>query len=206
MKTELIQSPSLLLSLYTGENRSNVTADRYPTCGIWAPSAQLVYLHWRIIKLTKNKISGTCFHLHLFMFLCWHKCKWMSYFPFSFFSFPFRFASTGKLIGHLGPVMCLTVDQSGTNSQDLVITGSKDHYIKVKNKVRRRGWTLCFPHVIILLCVAAVRRDRRLSGEHHPHTQLWAPALRRHRVAGGPGGHVLQWLSRQRHQEVGPGP
>uniref|UniRef100_A0A669D1H4 Kinesin family member 21A n=1 Tax=Oreochromis niloticus TaxID=8128 RepID=A0A669D1H4_ORENI len=41
-----------------------------------------------------------------------------------------RFASTGKLTGHLGPVMCLTVDQSG-NNQDLVITGSKDHYIKV---------------------------------------------------------------------------
>ncbi|XP_075884719.1 kinesin-like protein KIF21A [Nelusetta ayraudi] len=41
-----------------------------------------------------------------------------------------RFASTGKLIGHLGPVMCLTVDQSG-NNQDLVITGSKDHYIKL---------------------------------------------------------------------------
>lgn len=43
-----------------------------------------------------------------------------------------RFASTGKLIGHLGPVMCLTVDQSGSSSQDLVITGSKDHYIKVR--------------------------------------------------------------------------
>uniref|UniRef100_A0A667YVJ5 Kinesin family member 21A n=1 Tax=Myripristis murdjan TaxID=586833 RepID=A0A667YVJ5_9TELE len=41
-----------------------------------------------------------------------------------------RFASTGKLTGHLGPVMCLTVDQTG-NNQDLVITGSKDHYIKV---------------------------------------------------------------------------
>ncbi|KAM4554341.1 kinesin-like protein KIF21A isoform 3-T3 [Fundulus diaphanus] len=41
-----------------------------------------------------------------------------------------RFASTGKLLGHLGPVMCLTVDQSG-NNQDLVITGSKDHYIKL---------------------------------------------------------------------------
>lgn len=27
--------------------------------------------------------------------------------------------------------MCLTVDQSATCSQDLVITGSKDHYIKV---------------------------------------------------------------------------
>ncbi|CAK6954541.1 kinesin-like protein KIF21A [Scomber scombrus] len=41
-----------------------------------------------------------------------------------------RFASTGKLTGHLGPVMCLTVDKSGKN-QDLVITGSKDHYIKL---------------------------------------------------------------------------
>ncbi|XP_037834085.1 kinesin-like protein KIF21A isoform X2 [Kryptolebias marmoratus] len=41
-----------------------------------------------------------------------------------------KFAFTGKLTGHQGPVMCLTVDQSG-NNQDLVITGSKDHYIKL---------------------------------------------------------------------------
>ncbi|XP_013981183.2 kinesin-like protein KIF21A isoform X5 [Salmo salar] len=41
-----------------------------------------------------------------------------------------RFVSTGKLTGHLSPVMCLTVDQSG-NGQDLVISGSKDHYIKM---------------------------------------------------------------------------
>ncbi|XP_074125574.1 kinesin-like protein KIF21A isoform X2 [Sminthopsis crassicaudata] len=41
-----------------------------------------------------------------------------------------RFQSTGKLIGHLGPVMCLTVDQI-SNGQDLIITGSKDHYIKM---------------------------------------------------------------------------
>ncbi|KPP66507.1 kinesin-like protein KIF21A-like, partial [Scleropages formosus] len=40
-----------------------------------------------------------------------------------------KFSSTGKLTGHLGPVMCLTVDQTD-NGQDLVITGSKDHYIK----------------------------------------------------------------------------
>uniref|UniRef100_A0A674ANX3 Kinesin family member 21A n=1 Tax=Salmo trutta TaxID=8032 RepID=A0A674ANX3_SALTR len=45
-----------------------------------------------------------------------------------------RFVSTGKLTGHLGPVMCLTVDQSG-NGQDLVISGSKDHYIKVCESV-----------------------------------------------------------------------
>ncbi|XP_067860907.1 kinesin-like protein KIF21A isoform X2 [Heptranchias perlo] len=41
-----------------------------------------------------------------------------------------RFQSTGKLTGHLGPVMCLTVDQTA-NGQDLIITGSKDHYIKM---------------------------------------------------------------------------
>ncbi|XP_075455868.1 kinesin-like protein KIF21A isoform X5 [Ascaphus truei] len=41
-----------------------------------------------------------------------------------------RFQSTGKLTGHIGPVMCLTVDQI-SNGQDLIITGSKDHYIKM---------------------------------------------------------------------------
>ncbi|KAM7182046.1 kinesin-like protein KIF21A isoform 3-T3 [Macrochelys suwanniensis] len=41
-----------------------------------------------------------------------------------------RFQSTGRLTGHLGPVMCLTVDRI-SNGQDLIITGSKDHYIKM---------------------------------------------------------------------------
>uniref|UniRef100_A0A8C3TXM6 Kinesin family member 21A n=1 Tax=Catharus ustulatus TaxID=91951 RepID=A0A8C3TXM6_CATUS len=41
-----------------------------------------------------------------------------------------RFQSTGKLTGHQGPVMCLTVDQI-SNGQDLIVTGSKDHYIKM---------------------------------------------------------------------------
>uniref|UniRef100_A0A287DFV0 Kinesin family member 21A n=1 Tax=Ictidomys tridecemlineatus TaxID=43179 RepID=A0A287DFV0_ICTTR len=41
-----------------------------------------------------------------------------------------RFQSTGKLTGHLGPVMCLTVEQI-SSGQDLIITGSKDHYIKM---------------------------------------------------------------------------
>ncbi|XP_058273410.1 kinesin-like protein KIF21A isoform X2 [Hemibagrus wyckioides] len=41
-----------------------------------------------------------------------------------------RFVSTGKLTGHLGPVMCLAVDQLG-NGQDVVITGSKDHSLKM---------------------------------------------------------------------------
>ncbi|KAM4747532.1 kinesin-like protein KIF21A isoform 3-T3 [Rhinophrynus dorsalis] len=41
-----------------------------------------------------------------------------------------RFQSTGKLTGHLGPVMCLTVEQI-SNGQDLIVSGSKDHYIKM---------------------------------------------------------------------------
>ncbi|XP_077090047.1 kinesin-like protein KIF21A isoform X2 [Siphateles boraxobius] len=41
-----------------------------------------------------------------------------------------RFVSTGKLTGHLGPVMCLGVDQMG-KGQDVVITGSKDHTVKM---------------------------------------------------------------------------
>ncbi|XP_029901603.1 kinesin-like protein KIF21A isoform X4 [Myripristis murdjan] len=41
-----------------------------------------------------------------------------------------KFVSTGKLTGHLGPVLCLTVDKLGTG-QDVVLTGSKDHHIKM---------------------------------------------------------------------------
>uniref|UniRef100_A0A8C9XWJ3 Kinesin family member 21A n=1 Tax=Sander lucioperca TaxID=283035 RepID=A0A8C9XWJ3_SANLU len=41
-----------------------------------------------------------------------------------------KFVSTGKLTGHLGPVMCLTVDKLA-NGQDVVLTGSKDHHIKM---------------------------------------------------------------------------
>ncbi|XP_043932542.1 kinesin-like protein KIF21B isoform X2 [Protopterus annectens] len=40
-----------------------------------------------------------------------------------------RMQPVGKLIGHIGPVMCLTVSQTA-NNHDLVITGSKDHYVK----------------------------------------------------------------------------
>lgn len=43
-----------------------------------------------------------------------------------------RFVSTGKLTGHLGPVMCLTVDKLGSG-QDVVFSGSKDHHVKVRD-------------------------------------------------------------------------
>ncbi|EHB03175.1 Kinesin-like protein KIF21A [Heterocephalus glaber] len=41
-----------------------------------------------------------------------------------------RFQSTGKLTRHQGLVMCLTVDHI-SSGQDLIITGSKGHYIKM---------------------------------------------------------------------------
>ncbi|KAM6981182.1 LOW QUALITY PROTEIN: kinesin-like protein KIF21B [Aplochiton taeniatus] len=41
-----------------------------------------------------------------------------------------RMQAMGKLTGHAGPVMCLTVGQS-LLGKDQVITGSKDHYVKV---------------------------------------------------------------------------
>lgn len=40
------------------------------------------------------------------------------------------FQPIGKLTGHIGPVMCLTVTQT-SNQHDLVVTGSKDHYVKM---------------------------------------------------------------------------
>ncbi|KAJ8395406.1 hypothetical protein AAFF_G00033910 [Aldrovandia affinis] len=41
-----------------------------------------------------------------------------------------RMQATGKLTGHIGSVMCLTVGHS-IGGKDQVITGSKDHYVKV---------------------------------------------------------------------------
>lgn len=44
-----------------------------------------------------------------------------------------RFACVGKLAGgHQAAVMCMAVDEVD-NDSSLVITGSKDHYIKVSN-------------------------------------------------------------------------
>lgn len=49
------------------------------------------------------------------------------------FRFVCRMQAMGKLTGHIGSVMCLTVGQS-LLGKDQVITGSKDHYVKVKPK------------------------------------------------------------------------
>lgn len=46
-------------------------------------------------------------------------------------SFIYRFSSTGKLAGgHQAAVMCLAVAKL-SKTEDIVVTGSKDHYIKV---------------------------------------------------------------------------
>ncbi|KAI2665280.1 Kinesin-like protein KIF21A [Labeo rohita] len=55
------------------------------------------------------------------------------------------FVSTGKLTGHLGPVMCLTVDQMG-KGQDVVITGSKDHTVKMFDVVEGAQGSITATH------------------------------------------------------------
>lgn len=49
-----------------------------------------------------------------------------------------RLQPIGKLSGHIGPVMCLTVNQTASN-HDLVVTGSKDHYVKVLSALESRA-------------------------------------------------------------------
>ncbi|XP_076860871.1 kinesin-like protein KIF21A isoform X3 [Brachyhypopomus gauderio] len=56
-----------------------------------------------------------------------------------------RFVSTGKLTGHLGSVMCLAVDQVG-NGQDVVITGSKDHNMKMFDVVEGAQGSISSTH------------------------------------------------------------
>lgn len=66
----------------------------------------------------------------------------------------FRFVMTGRLSGgHQAAVMCMAVGKV-SNEEDLVITGSKDHYIKV---IVRHGqnvfvlnFTICLKRVIRL--------------------------------------------------------
>lgn len=68
----------------------------------------------------------------------------------------FRFASTGKLTGHLGPVLCLAVDRLGSG-QDVVLTGSKDHHIKVRHT---RSWRNASPGLYFLWIAHTESRSR----------------------------------------------
>lgn len=56
-----------------------------------------------------------------------------------------RFQPVAKLTGHIGPVMRLTVTQTASQ-HDLVVTGSKDHYVKVAETGRGRAFSGSPPH------------------------------------------------------------
>lgn len=92
--------------------------------------------------------------------------------------FVVRFVSTGKLTGHLGPVTCLTVDKLG-NGQDIVLSGSKDHHIKVSEFAPKQNVTVegINKHIMELcVCVSrCLRWQKVLRVASAPATPLTPP-------------------------------
>ncbi|KAK7880331.1 hypothetical protein WMY93_033033 [Mugilogobius chulae] len=88
------------------------------------------------------------------------------------------FSCTGKLSGHQGPVMCLTVDQKPGTNQDLVVTGSKDHYVKLFEVTPASpsslspSHTLDPPHYDGIESVL-VQGDRVYSGSRDTGLKVW---------------------------------
>ncbi|KFV10570.1 Kinesin-like KIF21A, partial [Pterocles gutturalis] len=88
-----------------------------------------------------------------------------------------RLQPVGKLSGHIGPVMCLTVNQTASN-HDLVVTGSKDHYVKVfeiaEGMVGNIGPTHNFepPHYDGIECLA-IQGDILFSGSRDNGIKKW---------------------------------
>ncbi|XP_051494889.1 kinesin-like protein KIF21B isoform X7 [Apus apus] len=88
-----------------------------------------------------------------------------------------RLQPIGKLSGHIGPVMCLTVNQTSSN-HDLVVTGSKDHYVKVfeiaEGTVGNIGPTHNFepPHYDGIECLA-IQGDVLFSGSRDNGIKKW---------------------------------
>ncbi|NXM91930.1 KI21B protein, partial [Oenanthe oenanthe] len=88
-----------------------------------------------------------------------------------------RLQPVGKLSGHIGPVMCLTVNQTASN-HDLVVTGSKDHYVKVfeitEGTVGNVGPTHNFepPHYDGIECLA-IQGDVLFSGSRDNGIKKW---------------------------------
>ncbi|XP_031988967.1 kinesin-like protein KIF21B isoform X3 [Corvus moneduloides] len=88
-----------------------------------------------------------------------------------------RLQPVGKLSGHIGPVMCLTVNQTASN-HDLVVTGSKDHYVKVfelsEGMVGNIGPTHNFepPHYDGIECLA-IQGDVLFSGSRDNGIKKW---------------------------------
>ncbi|XP_064589378.1 kinesin-like protein KIF21B isoform X1 [Zonotrichia leucophrys gambelii] len=88
-----------------------------------------------------------------------------------------RLQPVGKLSGHIGPVMCLTVSQTPSN-HDLVVTGSKDHYVKVfeitEGMVGNISPTHNFepPHYDGIECLA-IQGDVLFSGSRDNGIKKW---------------------------------
>ncbi|KFQ69567.1 Kinesin-like KIF21B, partial [Phaethon lepturus] len=88
-----------------------------------------------------------------------------------------RLQPIGKLSGHIGPVMCLTVNQTASN-HDLVVTGSKDHYVKVfeiaEGTMGNIGPTHNFepPHYDGIECLA-IQGDILFSGSRDNGIKKW---------------------------------
>ncbi|XP_015198126.2 kinesin-like protein KIF21B isoform X1 [Lepisosteus oculatus] len=88
-----------------------------------------------------------------------------------------RMQAIGKLTGHIGSVMCLTVGQS-SGCRDQVITGSKDHYVKVfdvaEGTVGNVGPAHNFepPHYDGIECLA-INGDILFSGSRDNGIKKW---------------------------------
>uniref|UniRef100_A0A3B4XGL2 Kinesin-like protein KIF21B n=1 Tax=Seriola lalandi dorsalis TaxID=1841481 RepID=A0A3B4XGL2_SERLL len=87
-----------------------------------------------------------------------------------------RMQAMGKLTGHIGSVMCLTVGQS-LLGKDQVITGSKDHYVKVPNTLGTLGnvgpaHNFEPPHYDGIECLA-VQGDVLFSGSRDNGIKKW---------------------------------
>ncbi|XP_010829374.1 PREDICTED: kinesin-like protein KIF21B isoform X2 [Bison bison bison] len=88
-----------------------------------------------------------------------------------------RFQPIAKLTGHIGPVMCLTAAQT-TGQRDLVVTGSKDHYVKMfelgEGVTGTIGPTHNFepPHYDGIECLA-IQGDVLFSGSRDNGVKKW---------------------------------
>ncbi|XP_036211014.1 kinesin-like protein KIF21B isoform X2 [Myotis myotis] len=88
-----------------------------------------------------------------------------------------RFQPIGKLTGHIGPVMCLTVTQTASQ-HDLVVTGSKDHYVKMFELGECVGGTIGPthnfepPHYDGIECLA-IHGDVLFSGSRDNGIKKW---------------------------------
>ncbi|XP_056878555.1 kinesin-like protein KIF21A isoform X2 [Takifugu flavidus] len=107
-----------------------------------------------------------------------------------------KFASTGKLTGHLGPVLCLAVDRLGSG-QDVVLTGSKDHHIKMHEVGEGTQGSIGSSHTFEPahqdgVESLTVHRDVFFSGSRDCHIKKWDLASKQLLQSSGTQG---DWVS-----------